>query len=156
MTVRSAALLLYRRDEGSGIAVWIGHMGGPFWARKDARAWSIPKGEFLDSEEPLAAAVREFTEEIGTPPPAADYAHLGDFRQPSRKIITVYAAEADFEPDRIESNTFPLEWPKGSGRIQDYPEIDRAEWFPEEVARTKLVAGQVPILDALLERLKAV
>lgn len=155
MTVRSAGLLLYRRDENSQVHVWIAHMGGPFWARKDARAWSIPKGEYLDDEDPLAAAVREFAEEMGAPPPAVDYALLGDFRQPSRKIITVYTAEAEFAPDRVESNTFPLEWPKGSGRIQDYPEIDRAEWFPEEVARTKLVAGQVPILDALLERLRA-
>ena len=154
MTVRSAGLLLYRRPSGSQLEVWIAHMGGPFWNRKDARAWSIPKGEYLEEEDPLAAATREFAEEMGTPPPAADYVHLGDFRQPSRKVITVYAAEAEFQPDRIESNTFPLEWPKGSGRIQDFPEIDRAEWFTEEVARTKLVAGQLPILDELVRRLQ--
>lgn len=153
MTARSAGLLLYRRSGDPQLEVWIAHMGGPFWARKDARAWSIPKGEYLDEEDPLAAAVREFTEEIGTPPPAADYVHLGEFRQPSRKIVTVYAAEVEFQPERIVSNTFPLEWPKGSGRIQDYPEIDRAEWFPEDIARTKLVAGQLPILDALVRRL---
>ena len=155
MTARSAGLLLYRRRTESPFEVWIAHMGGPFWNRKDARAWSIPKGEYLDGEDPLAAAVREFAEEMGTPPPPVDYAHLGDFRQPSRKVITVYTAETEFQPDRIESNTFPLEWPKGSGRIQDFPEIDRAEWFTEVVARTKLVAGQLPILDALARRLGA-
>ena len=153
MPVTSAGLLLYRRTEAGAVEVWIGHMGGPFWARKDERAWSIPKGEYVDGEDPLAAARREFAEEMGTAPPDADYDLLGEFRQPSRKIVTVYAAEADFEPERIASNTFPLEWPKGSGRMIDVPEIDRAEWVPEAVARTKLVAGQVPVLDALRSRL---
>lgn len=155
MPVKSAGLLLYRRTDNKPLEVWIGHMGGPFWARKDERAWSVPKGEYADDEDPLTAARREFAEEMGSPPPAVEYIHLGDFRQPSRKTITVYAAEADFNPDRIVSNTFPLEWPRGSGRIQEFPEIDRAEWLPEPVARTKLVAGQVPILDALLRHLGA-
>lgn len=152
MPVRSAGILLYRRGPdaaGTGVQVWIAHMGGPFWAGKDARAWSVPKGEYVDGEDPLAAALREFEEEMGTPAPAADYLHLGDFRQPSRKVITVFAAEAAFAPEVIRSNTFPLEWPKGSGRIQDFPEIDDARWFPEQEARLKLVKGQVPILDAL-------
>lgn len=152
MPVRSAGVLLYRhRDQG--LEVWLAHMGGPFWARKDAHAWSIPKGEYAEDEDPRAAALREFAEEMGTPAPAADYLGLGDFRQPSGKIITVFTAEADFQPERIVSNTFPLEWPKGSGHIQDFPEIDRAEWLPARVARDKLVKGQIPILDALVRHL---
>ena len=153
MPVTSAGLLLYRRTGNGGIEVWIAHMGGPFWARKDERAWSIPKGEYLDGEDPLAAARREFAEEMGSPAPDADYRLLGEFRQPSRKIVTVYAAEAEFQPEQIVSNTFPLEWPKGSGRIIDVPEIDRAEWVAEAAARSRLVAGQVPVLDALRSRL---
>lgn len=129
-------------------------MGGPFWARKDARAWSIPKGEYLEDEDQLVAARREFAEEIGTPAPDVDYNHLGTFRQPSGKIITVFAAEAEFQPEQIVSNTFPLEWPKGSGTIGDFPEIDDARWIGESEARTKLVKGQVPILDALIQHLR--
>lgn len=129
-------------------------MGGPFWARKDQHAWSIPKGEFSDDEDALAAARREFTEEIGTPPPPAEYVLLGTFRQPSGKLITAFAAEAnDFQPEEIVSNTFPMEWPKGSGAIKEFPEIDDAKWFGEAVARTKLVKGQLPIVDALVQRL---
>jgi predicted NUDIX family NTP pyrophosphohydrolase len=153
MTVRSAGILLYRRNATSGLQVWIAHMGGPFWARKDAHAWSIPKGEYLEDEDPLVAAQREFAEEIGTPAPVADYLRLGDFRQPSGKVITVFTAEADFAPDQIVSNTFALEWPKGSGTIANFPEIDGAEWTTEPVARTKLVKGQLPVLDALLRHL---
>jgi predicted NUDIX family NTP pyrophosphohydrolase len=171
MPVRSAGILLYRLGTTPGAAtgqqpasasdvpgalqVWIAHMGGPFWARKDAHAWSIPKGEYTEDEDPLAAALREFAEEMGTPAPAADYEHLGEFRQPSGKIITVYAADQDFQPERIASNTFPLEWPKGSGRIQEYPEIDDARWFPLPEARLKLVKGQIPVLDALAEHVRA-
>jgi len=126
-------------------------MGGPFWARKDQHAWSIPKGEFLEEEDALVAARREFTEEIGTPPPAADYHLLGVFRQPSGKVITAFTAEAmDFQPAQILSNTFSMEWPKGSGIIKDFPEIDDAGWFEETEARTKLVKGQLPIVDALV------
>ncbi len=154
MTVRSAGLLLYRRGTASQLEVWIAHMGGPFWARKDAAAWSIPKGEYTEQEEPLAAARREFTEEIGTPPPAADYFPLGSFRQSSGKLITVFAAEADFRPEQIVSNTFSLEWPRGSGILRSFPEIDDAAWFSEPEARTKLVRGQLPVLDALLEHLR--
>jgi predicted NUDIX family NTP pyrophosphohydrolase len=171
MPVRSAGILLYRlgttpgaaagqqpgnaSDAPGALQVWIAHMGGPFWARKDAHAWSIPKGEYTEDEDPLAAALREFAEEMGTPAPAADYEHLGEFRQPSGKIITVYAADQDFQPERIASNTFPLEWPKGSGRIQEYPEIDDARWFPLPEARLKLVKGQIPVLDALAEHVRA-
>ena len=153
MTVRSAGILLYRRNTESQLEVWIAHMGGPFWARKDTHAWSIPKGEYLEAEDPLAAAMREFAEEMGTPAPSADYLQLGTFRQPSGKFITAFAAEADFQPGHIVSNTFSLEWPKGSGVLQNYPEIDDARWFAESEARTKLVKGQVPIIDALIEHL---
>ena len=154
MSVRSAGLLLYRRSAESQLEVWIAHMGGPFWARKDSAAWSIPKGEYTPDEDALAAARREFTEEMGTPPPAATYFPLGSFRQASGKIITVFAAEADFRPERIASNTFSLEWPKGSGIVRSFPEVDDAAWFGEAEARTKLVRGQLPVLDALLEHLR--
>ncbi|WP_104141180.1 NUDIX domain-containing protein [Arthrobacter sp. ZGTC131] len=153
MTVRSAGILLYRRTPELQLEVWIAHMGGPFWARKDTHAWSIPKGEYLEAEDPLVAALREFAEEMGTPAPPADYLQLGTFRQPSGKLITAFAAEADFQPEQIVSNTFSLEWPKGSGVVQDYPEIDAARWFPESEARIKLVKGQLPILDALGEHI---
>lgn len=172
MAVRSAGILLFKRnareqeqdaviqDPGDGeqdkrrqLQVWIGHMGGPYWARKDAHAWSIPKGIYEAGEEPLAAALREFEEEMGSPPPPAEYLQLGEFRQPSGKIITVFAAESDFRPARINSNTFPLEWPRGSGNIQQFLEIDDAGWFSEPEARLKLVKGQLPVLDALVHRL---
>jgi predicted NUDIX family NTP pyrophosphohydrolase len=157
MTVRSAGILLYRRPGGTTggktVEVWIAHMGGPFWSRKDARAWSIPKGEYDDGEDPLAAAHREFAEEIGTPAPPADYFPLGAFRQPSGKVITVFTAETDFAPGEIVSNTFPLEWPRGSGTVRNYPEVDDARWVEESVARIKLVKGQLPVLDALMEHL---
>jgi predicted NUDIX family NTP pyrophosphohydrolase len=154
MTVHSAGILLYRRSGAEDVEVWIAHMGGPFWARKDAHAWSIPKGEYLQDEDPLVAALREFAEEIGTAAPDADYINLGAFRQPSGKVVTVFAAETDFAPERIVSNTFALEWPKGSGTLASFPEIDDAKWFPESVARAKLVKGQLPVLDALLRHLR--
>ncbi|UWX98505.1 NUDIX domain-containing protein [Arthrobacter zhaoxinii] len=147
--ITSAGILLYRRA-AAGVEVWIGHMGGPFWARKDEHAWSLPKGEYLPAEEPLAAALREFAEEMGTEAPEAEYVLLGSFRQSAQKTVTVFAAEADFDPERIASNTFELEWPRGSGKVREYPEIDRAGWFPEPAARTKLVKGQAQVLDALL------
>ncbi|WLQ07464.1 NUDIX domain-containing protein [Arthrobacter oryzae] len=154
MTVRSAGILLYRWPPAAGLEVWIAHMGGPFWARKDEHAWSIPKGEYAEDEDPLMAARREFAEEMGHPAPPADYLDLGAFRQPSGKVITAFAAEWDFRPESIVSNTFPLEWPRGSGVINHYPEIDDARWFSEAEARTKLVKGQLPILDALVQRLR--
>lgn len=154
ITIRSAGILLYRHGSTGELELWIAHMGGPFWAHKDEHAWSIPKGEFLEDEDPLVAARREFIEEIGTPPPPADYELLGVFKQPSGKLITAFAAEADsFQPDEIVSNTFPMEWPKGSGSIKEFPEIDDARWFGEATARTKLVKGQLPIVDALVRHL---
>ena len=151
MTVQSAGILLYRRGPGPAPEVWIAHMGGPFWAHKESHAWSIPKGEYLPDEDPLTAAQREFAEEMGTPAPTADYFPLGAFRQPSGKVITVFAAESDFAPEQVVSNTFALEWPKGSGTVRNYPEIDAAEWTSVPAARTRLVRGQLPILNALLE-----
>ncbi|MCI0155449.1 NUDIX domain-containing protein [Leifsonia shinshuensis] len=152
MAQRSAAVLLHRDGDG-GHEVWIAHMGGPFWARKDEGAWTLPKGivEEGDTDE-LAAARREFAEEMGTPSPAADYVALGEFRA-SSKTFVVFAAEADFGPIELASNTFELEWPPRSGIVREFPEVDAAGWFPIETARTKLAKGQRPILDALLRRL---
>lgn len=157
MAESSAGILLYRR--APGLEVYIAHMGGPYWARKDAAAWSIPKGIYLPGsveggEEPLAAAIREFTEEIGTPPPSVDYELLGEFRQPSGKLITVFTAETDFAVAGVVSNTFTVEWPPRSGRMQDFPEVDDAQWFPIAVAREKLVKGQLPMLDELRRRVE--
>jgi predicted NUDIX family NTP pyrophosphohydrolase len=146
--VRSAGILLWRRRD-DGLEVFIAHMGGPFWARKDAAAWSIPKGEFLLDEDALIAARREFVEELGVPAPDLDYVMLGEFRQSSGKIVIAFSAESDFEIDEVHSNTFPVEWPPKSGRIQEFPEIDRAEWMPVADAAWRLVKGQLPLLDAL-------
>jgi predicted NUDIX family NTP pyrophosphohydrolase len=150
---RSAGILLYRRTT-DGLQVWIAHMGGPYWAHKDDRAWSIPKGLVDDHDEgdELRAARREFLEEIGHPAPDVAYEKLGEFRQSSGKTVIAYAAEAEFAPAAIASNTFALEWPPRSGRLQEYPEIDDARWFPIDVARAKVVAGQVAVLDALVAR----
>jgi predicted NUDIX family NTP pyrophosphohydrolase len=149
MASRSAGILLWRRSADAGLEVFIAHMGGAFWAKKDAAAWSIPKGEYGDDEAALTAAIREFGEEIGVAAPALDYASLGEFRQASGKIVTVFAAESDFEVADVHSNTFPAEWPPRSGRIQQFPEIDRAEWTSLAVASERLVKGQLPMLEAL-------
>jgi predicted NUDIX family NTP pyrophosphohydrolase len=151
MPKTSAALLLFRHGT-DGLEVLIAHMGGPFWARKDAGAWSIPKGEYTD-EEPLAAARREFAEEMGSPPPGGEPVALGTVKQSGGKSVTTFAVEGDFDLDGFRSNTFELEWPRGSGRVQEFPEVDRAAWVPVAVAREKLVKGQVPVLDALVEHL---
>lgn len=154
MAVLSAGILLYRLTDAAQPEVWIAHMGGPFWARKDAAAWSIPKGEYQLGEDPFDVARREFDEEIGVPAPAADYLLLGEFRQPSGKIVTVFAAEADLAVHEVVSNTFELEWPKGSGRLRQFPEVDDARWVGIAEARVKLVRGQLPVLDALVEMLR--
>lgn len=153
MTVFSAGILLYRVTDAGELQVWIAHMGGPFWARKDAAAWSIPKGEYEPGEDPLTVARREFEEEIGVPAPAADYVQLGVFRQPSGKVVTVFAARSDLAVERVASNTFDLEWPRGSGTIKQFPEIDDARWVSIPEAREKLVKGQVAVLGALAELL---
>jgi predicted NUDIX family NTP pyrophosphohydrolase len=151
---RSAGVLLYRIGDGGAVEVLIGHMGGPFWARKDAGGWSIPKGEAGPGEELLDVARREFAEELGSPVPAADFVDLGELRVSSGKLLSVWAAHGDLDADACVSNTFPLEWPPRSGRIQQFPEIDRAAWFPVDTAREKLVKGQLPFLDRLLAALE--
>jgi predicted NUDIX family NTP pyrophosphohydrolase len=140
--------LLYRLRDG-GPEVLIGHMGGPFWAKKDEAAWSIPKGEYADGEEPLAAARREFEEELGSPPPEGETLALGEVRQSSGKRVTAWAVEGDFDASEIHSNSFEMEWPPRSGRTELFPEIDRAEWVDLPTARRKLVKGQVALVDEL-------
>ena len=151
MPKRSAGLLVWRRREGE-LEVLLVHPGGPFWAKKDDGAWSIPKGEYEPDEEPLQVAIREFEEEIGVAPPPADAAvSLGEARQSSGKLVSAWAVEGDLEIDEVRSNTFPMEWPPRSGRIKDIPEVDRAEWFDLDSARRKLSKGQLPLLDRLAE-----
>jgi predicted NUDIX family NTP pyrophosphohydrolase len=144
----SAGLLLYRTTHGD-LEVMLVHMGGPFWQRKDAGAWSIPKGEYDQSEQPLAAARREFAEETGLVAPSREPIDLGEVRQSNGKLIHAWALHADVDVTEIASNSFAMEWPKGSGRMREYPEVDRAGWFDLETAREKLVNGQVPFLQAL-------
>jgi predicted NUDIX family NTP pyrophosphohydrolase len=142
---RSAGILLYRDDE-----VLLVHPGGPFWARKDAGAWSIPKGEYEDGDDPRACALREFEEELGTAlPEGTELVELGDVRQKSGKVITAYAAAGDLDADAITSNTFAMEWPPRSGRTQEFPEVDRAAWFGFDAAREKLNPAQAELLVRL-------
>lgn len=148
----SAGLLLFRETDGA-VEVLIGHPGGPFWARKDDGAWSIPKGEYVDGEDPWAAAQREFTEEVGMPPPAGPRIDLAPVRQPGGKVVTAFAVRGDLDLDGAVSNTFTLEWPRGSGTFREFPEIDRVGWFDLVQARVKLLKGQVPLLDRLEEAL---
>lgn len=152
MARRSAGLLVHRPGP-NGREVLLVHPGGPYWARKDTAAWSIPKGEYDEGEDPLAAARREFAEELGVEPPAGEPLALGTVRQSGGKQVVAWAIEGDVTPRVEASNTFPLEWPPGSGQVQQFPEVDRAEWFDVEVARTKLHRGQVPLLDRLAEQL---
>ena len=149
--VFSAGLLLHRR-RGDDVEVLIGHPGGPFWARKDDGAWSIPKGECASGEDPWEVARREFAEEIGQPAPDGPVLDLGAVKQPSGKVLTVFAVAADLDVSNVRSNTFTLEWPKGSGRIREFPEIDRAAWLPTQQAEAKLLKGQRVFLSRLLER----
>jgi predicted NUDIX family NTP pyrophosphohydrolase len=140
--------LLYRiRDRRP--EVFLGHMGGPFWAKKDETAWSVFKGEYGDDEEPFLAAHREFEEETGSPPPDGPAIDLGEVRQSSGKRVVAWAVEGDFDPSELRSNTFSVEWPPRSGRQAEFPEIDRAEWFDLETARRKLVRAQVAFIDRL-------
>ena len=153
MSEHSAGLLLWRSAD-AGLEVWIAHMGGPYWARKRERAWSIPKGLVVADEELLAVAQREFAEEMGVPAPTRSYEPLGEYRYASGKLLTVFHADgAGFDPGEIHSNLFELEWPPRSGRMQSFPEVDRAEWVPLDGARELLVAAQVPMLDDLTARL---
>jgi predicted NUDIX family NTP pyrophosphohydrolase len=145
---RSAGIALYRRTD-EGVEVLLGHMGGPYWRHKDAGAWTIPKGEVEPGEDPLAVAHREFEEELGTPVPAGPIIDLGEIRQAGGKTVQAWAVEADLDVSAIVSNTFELEWPPGSGRMESFPEIDRAAWFDLDSARSVIVQGQRPLLDRL-------
>jgi predicted NUDIX family NTP pyrophosphohydrolase len=146
---RSAGLLLHRRAADGSLEVLLVHPGGPFWAKKDAGAWSIPKGEHADDEDPLEAARREFAEELGQAPPDGEAVPLGEVRQKGGKRVTAWAVEGDLDLATIESNVFELEWPPRSGRLQEFPEVDRAEWFSLEEASRRILEGQIPLLDAL-------
>ncbi|AYY14235.1 NUDIX domain-containing protein [Actinobacteria bacterium YIM 96077] len=153
---QSAGVLLFRRNggrDGGHVEVLLGHMGGPFWARRDAGAWSVIKGEYDPGEEPLDAARREFEEELGLRAPDTEYVDLGHVKQSGGKTITVWAAESDLDPETVTPGTFELEWPRGSGRIQEFPELDRVEWFDVATAHDKIVSGQRPFLDRLRDHL---
>ncbi|MEU6141036.1 NUDIX domain-containing protein [Streptomyces sp. NPDC047081] len=152
MTVkRSAGLLLYRHTEG-GLEVLLGHMGGPFFAKKEAGAWSVPKGEYEPEEETAwDAARREFQEELGLPPPDGDPIELGEVRQTNGKVVTVWAIEADLDPATIAPGTFRMEWPPRSGNVQEFPELDRVEWFGLDRASAVIVKAQAAFLDRLAE-----
>jgi predicted NUDIX family NTP pyrophosphohydrolase len=154
MPKKSAGLLLFREVSGH-LEVLLVHPGGPFWAKKDEGAWSIPKGEFEDDEEPLAAAKREFEEETGHELPDVEMIPLEPLRQPSGKLVYAWAVKHDFDPAGLKSNTFSIEWPPKSGRYQEFPEIDRAEWFTIKEAQHKILKGQAPFLDQLRQKLKA-
>jgi predicted NUDIX family NTP pyrophosphohydrolase len=153
----SAGILLYRRGPddhpSAGLEVLLGHMGGPFWSRKDVGAWTIPKGEYDAGEDALAAARREFFEEIGQPVPATDFLLLGDVRQSGGKIVTVWAAEGDLDASATVSGMFRIEWPPRSGVQREYPELDRTEWFSSERARELVVRAQATFIDRLIAAL---
>jgi predicted NUDIX family NTP pyrophosphohydrolase len=151
MPKKSAGLLLYRDTrDGSGVEVLLARPGGPFWRNKDEGAWTIPKGEFADDENPLAAARREFEEELGAKPPLGDYIRLKPIKQKNGKIVHAWAVKGDFNPATLVSNTFEMEWPPKSGRRQSFPEVDRAQWFTPEVAKQKMLFGQSALVDELL------
>ena len=148
MPRKSAGLLLYRRGSDR-LEVLLVHPGGPFWARKDDGAWSIPKGEFADGEDPLDAAIREFQEETGQRP-SGEFIPLTPLKQAGGKLVYAWALRADFDPATLASNTFSMEWPPKSGKLRDFPEVDRAEWFTMDVARGKILKGQAAFLDQLI------
>jgi predicted NUDIX family NTP pyrophosphohydrolase len=148
MKKRSAGILVYKRlsDE---LFLLLVHPGGPFWAKKDLGAWSIPKGEFSEAEDAFAAAIREFTEEMGVPP-RGEFHPLGELVQPSKKVITAWAVEGDFDTASLKSNLFEMEWPPKSGQKKSFPEVDRAEWFVASEARGKILPGQSEFIDRLI------
>lgn len=143
------------RGEGPGLEVLLVHPGGPFWAKKDLGAWSIPKGEYEPDEDPLVAAKREFAEELGSAPPQGDYRNLGEIVQPSRKRLVVFAIEGDFDAAALQSNLFEMEWPPKSGHRQSFPEVDRAAWFGLDDARKKILPGQAGFIDRLIDAVGA-
>lgn len=146
MAKRSAGILVFRRTSGE---VLLAHMGGPLWARRDAGAWSIPKGEYGPDEQAQDAARREFVEELGLPVPAGELIDLGSAKQSSGKEVTVWAVEGDIDPAGITPGTFEMEWPRGSGKHREFPEIDRVQWFGLDSARQKIVRGQLAFLDRM-------
>lgn len=150
MSKVSAGLLLWRRNGDGSVEVLLGHPGGPYFARKDT--WTVPKGEYSQGEDPLAAAYREFTEELGAAPPPGEPVPLGH-AQASGKVNTVWALEGDLDATTTSSNTVTIEWPPRSGRLQEFPEIDRVGWFDLATARAKIFATQQPFLDRLAEHL---
>ena len=150
---QSAGILVFRGGRPE-LEVLLAHPGGPYWSKKDAGAWTIPKGEFTDDEEPLAAAKREFEEEMGSPVDG-EFLELAPLRQPTGKVIYAWAVRGDFDPAGLSSNLFTMEWPPKSGRRQEFPEVDRAAWFSIAEARVKILAGQAPFLDALIARITA-
>ncbi|MEU0105490.1 NUDIX domain-containing protein [Streptomyces sp. NPDC006251] len=147
---RSAGLLLFQHTD-DGLEVLLGHMGGPFFARRDAGAWTLPKGEYEPDESAWAAARREFEEELGLPPPDGEAIALGEVRQTGGKIVTAWAVEADLDPATIAPGTFRMEWPPRSGRLQEFPELDRVAWFGLDRARAVIVKAQAAFLDRLAE-----
>jgi predicted NUDIX family NTP pyrophosphohydrolase len=151
MPKRSAGILLFRRT-GLEPEVLLAHPGGPYWTNKDEGAWSIPKGGYEPGEDPLVAAKREFMEETGFAPDG-QFVPLGSFAQSKAKTVEIWAVEGDFDPTKLKSNLFSLEWPPRSGRLREFPEIDRAGWFAPEEAVRKILKGQAPILAALFHRL---
>jgi predicted NUDIX family NTP pyrophosphohydrolase len=153
MAKRSAGLLLFRRGKEL-IEVFLVHPGGPFWAKKDLGAWSIPKGEYAEDEDPLRAARREFEEETGFPAPA-NAVSLGELKQAGGKVVAAWAAEGDCDPEKLVSNTCEIEWPPRSGRKMEIPEVDRAAWFPLAEARERILKSQQPFIDRLSEALEA-
>ncbi|MGP4088924.1 NUDIX domain-containing protein [Streptomyces sp. KR55] len=147
---RSAGLLLFRHTD-QGLQVLLGHMGGPFFARRNTGAWTVPKGEYDPGEPAWDAARREFEEELGLPPPDGEAVPLGEVRQTNGKIVTAWAVEADLDPASISPGTFTMEWPPKSGRAQEFPELDRVEWFGLDRAREVIVKAQAAFLDRLEE-----
>jgi predicted NUDIX family NTP pyrophosphohydrolase len=153
MARRSAGILLYRRRDDGGVEVLLVHPGGPLWARRDTGAWSIPKGEYGEGEDPVAVALREFEEETGQRLPKGDLVALGEVRQRGGKVVSAWAVPGDLDPAALTSNTFTMEWPPRSGTRREFPEVDRAGWFDPATARGKLLAAQAELVDRLLAAL---
>jgi predicted NUDIX family NTP pyrophosphohydrolase len=149
----SAGLLPYRINGSDSLEVLLVHPGGPFWAKKDDGAWSIPKGEYEPAAEPnpVAVAEQEFEEELGSPAPVGNRLQLGELKQPSGKRIVAWAVRCDLDVSEVTSNTFEMEWPPRSGTMQSFPEVDRAAWFSTSEARVKLLRGQQPFVDQLIQ-----
>jgi predicted NUDIX family NTP pyrophosphohydrolase len=155
MPKRSAGLLVYRWVDGRPEVLLV-HPGGPYWAKKDDGAWSLPKGEYEPDEDPLEVAIREFREELGVDPPeSSSPMFLGEVRQPGGKLVSAWTLPGNLDVEVVRSNTFTMEWPPRSGRTAEFPEVDRAGWFDLETARRKLLAGQLGLLDRFAELLES-